>query len=32
LKTPFEFFKDKKPNLRHVRVWKCPFKVRTYTH
>ena len=29
-KTPFELFKGWKSSLRHIRVWGCPFEVRTY--
>ena len=29
-KTPFELFKGWKPNLRHIRIWGCPSKVRIY--
>ena len=29
-KTPFEFWTNRKPSLRHLNVWGCQAKVRIY--
>lgn len=30
LKTPFELWTGRKPNLRHLHVWGCPTEIRFY--
>ncbi|KAL6323342.1 hypothetical protein AAG906_029349 [Vitis piasezkii] len=30
LKTPFELWTDRKPNLNHFKVWGCPAEVKIY--
>jgi len=29
-KTPYEFWTDQKPNLKHFHIWGCPSEARPY--